>query len=145
MNPEWRSRYEKAIDITRRAGKVALSHYETNLTIECKGDLSPVTIADRNTEQALRTGILEAFPGDGFLGEEYGDAAGTTGFRWILDPIDGTRSFVRGIPIWAVLVGLEYRGELIAGVCRVPALQQTFRALRGDVDPGSLPTNPGRP
>lgn len=132
MNPDWRSRYEKAIDITRRAGKLAMRYFDTALTVEFKGDLSPVTIADRETEQALRTGILDAFPGDGFLGEEYGDTPGTTGFRWILDPIDGTRSFVRAIPLWAVLVGLEYNGELIAGVVDAPCLGHTYHALRGN-------------
>jgi len=69
---------------------------------------------------------------DGFLGEESGDTAGSSGFRWIIDPIDGTRSFVRGVPIWATLVGLEYKGETIAGVVFVPAMGLTYRALRGD-------------
>ena len=71
-------------------------------------------------------------PHDGFLGEEYGDTPGSSGFRWVLDPIDGTRNFVRGIPIWATLVGLEYKGEQIAGVAEAPALRMTWRALRGD-------------
>src|SRR3954453_15978579 len=132
MNPDWRSRYEKAIDITRRAGQVALRYFDTPLTVELKGDQSPVTIADRETEQALRSDLQGAFPGDGFLGEEYGDTPGTTGYRWILDPIDGTRSFVRGIPLWATLVGLEYKGELIAGVVECPPLSHTYHALRGD-------------
>ena len=60
------------------------------------------------------------------------DTPGPSGYRWILDPIDGTRNFVRGIPVWATLIGLEYRGEPIAGIAEVPALKQTFRALRGD-------------
>jgi histidinol-phosphatase len=131
MNPDWRSRYEKGIDITRQAGKVAMRYFDTMLTVETKGDQSPVTIADRETEQTLRKSILEAFPGDGFLGEEYGDTPGTSGYHWILDPIDGTRSFVRGIPIWAVLVGLEYQGELIAGIVDAPPLGHTYHALRG--------------
>ncbi len=67
----------------------------------------------------MRTTLLGRFPGDGFLGEESGDTPGTSGYRWIIDPIDGTRSFVRGIPLWATLVGLEHHGELIAR--RVPA------------------------
>ena len=100
--------------------------------VEWKPDHSPVTVADRETEQLLRKPLHDAFPDDGFLGEEYGDTPGTSGFRWIIDPIDGTRSFVRGIPIWATLVGLEYQGEQIAGVVDVPALGQTYRALRGD-------------
>src|SRR5260370_32236017 len=76
--------------------------------------------------------MLGAFPADGFLGEEYGEKPGSSGFRWIIDPIDGTRNFVRGIPIWGTLVGLEYQGEQIAGVAEAPALRLTYRALRGD-------------
>lgn len=131
MNPHWRERYEKAIDITRRAGQVAMRYFDTPLTVETKGDDSPVTIADRETEQTLRGSLAEAFPGDGFLGEEYGDTPGTSGYRWILDPIDGTRSFIRGIPTWAVLVGLEYQGELIAGVVDASPLGHTYHAVRG--------------
>jgi histidinol-phosphatase len=132
MNPDWRSRYEQAIEITRRAGQVAMRYYDTALVVEWKGDLSPVTIADRETEEHLRASLEKAFPGDGFLGEEYGDTPGTTGYRWILDPIDGTRSFVRAIPIWAVLVGLEYKGELISGIVHSPPLGHTYHALRGN-------------
>ncbi len=132
MNPEWRARYETAVATAHRAGQVALRYFETALTVEWKGDHSPVTVADRETEQVLRIALQQAFPGDGFLGEEYGEAPSTTGYRWVLDPIDGTRSFVRGIPLWGVLVGLEYKGELIAGVVEAPAIRQTYRALRGD-------------
>jgi histidinol-phosphatase len=131
MNAAGRERYEKAIDITRRAGQVALRYFDTTLTVERKGDDSPVTIADRETEQSLRTQVSEAFPGDGFLGEEFGDTPGTTGYRWILDPIDGTRSFVRGVPLWGVLVGLEYKGDLIAGIVDAPVFGHTYHALRG--------------
>jgi histidinol-phosphatase len=132
MNAEWRSRYEVAIEAAQRAGELALQHFDQEIAVEWKADQSPVTIADKNAEALLRTTLLGRFPRDGFLGEESGDTPGSSGFRWIIDPIDGTRSFVRGIPIWACLVGLEYKGELIAGVCRLPALQQTYRALRGD-------------
>jgi histidinol-phosphatase len=132
MNPEWRARYETAVEAARRAGQVALRYFDAGLAVEWKSDHSPVTAADREAEQVLRTTLLAAFPGDGFLGEEYGDTPGTSGFRWVLDPIDGTRSFVRGIPLWATLVGLDYRDEPIAGVVEVPALGHTYRALRGD-------------
>jgi histidinol-phosphatase len=132
MNPDWRQRYEKAIDITRRAAQLALGYFDTGIVVDYKRDSSPVTAADRETEQALRTALQEAFPGDGFLGEEYGDSPGTTGYRWILDPIDGTRSFVRDVPLWATLVGLEYKGEMIAGVVDAPALGHTYHALRGN-------------
>jgi histidinol-phosphatase len=131
MNPEWKARYETAIDVARHAAQRALRYFHESVAVEWKHDQSPVTIADRETEQELRTALQDRFPGDGFLGEEYGDTPGTTGFRWVLDPIDGTRSFVRHIPIWATLVGLEYRGEQIAGVVEVPTLGQTYHALRG--------------
>jgi histidinol-phosphatase len=131
MNPDCRARYESAIDIARQAGQLALRYFDTCLTVEWKSDQSPVTVADRETEEFLRKQLQEAFPGDGFLGEEYGDTPGTTGYRWILDPIDGTRSFVRGVPLWAVLVGLEYRGDLLAGIVDAAPLGHTYHALRG--------------
>src|SRR4051794_34669401 len=132
MNPEWRARYETAVEVARRAGQVALRYFDGSLTVEWKADQSPVTVADRETEQALRSALQAAFPQDGFLGEEYGDSPGASGFRWILDPIDGTRNYVRGIPLWAVLVGLEYRGEFVAGVVHAPTLGHTYHALRGN-------------
>jgi histidinol-phosphatase len=132
MIADWRNRYEVAVEAARLAGDLALGYYDRDIDIIWKQDASPVTIADRDAEALLRSKLLEQFPADGFLGEESGDTPGTSGFRWIIDPVDGTRSFVRGIPLWATLVGLEYRGELIAGVCRLPALKQTYRALRGD-------------
>jgi histidinol-phosphatase len=132
MNSDWRSRYEQAIDITRNAGQHALQYFDVSVKVDYKGDSSPVTVADRETEQLLRTALSEAFPSDGFLGEEYGDTPGTTGYRWILDPIDGTRSFVRGIPLWATLVGLEFKGEMVAGVVDCPPLGHTYHALRGN-------------
>jgi histidinol-phosphate phosphatase, putative, inositol monophosphatase family len=74
----------------------------------------------------------EPFPRDGFWGEEFGEHSGDSGYRWIIDPIDGTRNFLRGIPLWGTLVGLEYRGEMVAGVVAFPALGFIYRALRGD-------------
>lgn len=132
MNSEWRTRYEAAVEAAQQAGKLALRYFDTGLAVERKADASPVTIADREAEMMLRQRLHAAFPADGFLGEEFGDTPGASGFRWILDPIDGTRNFVRGIPLWGTLVGLEYRGEMIAGVVEVPALGLTYRALRGD-------------
>jgi histidinol-phosphatase len=132
MNAAWRTRYEAAVEAAQKAGTHALTYFDRPLDVEWKANQSPVTVADREAEERLRAALLGAFPGDGFLGEESGETAGTTGFRWIIDPIDGTRSFVRGIPLWATLVGLEYQGETVAGVTFLPALGQTFRALRGD-------------
>jgi histidinol-phosphatase len=132
VNAAWRNRYETAVEAARRGGRAALAYFDSGLTVEWKADQSPVTVADRETELVLRSTLLGAFPDDGFLGEEHGETPGTSGFRWIIDPIDGTRNYVRGIPVWATLVGLEYQGEQIAGVCDVPTLGHTYRALRGD-------------
>jgi histidinol-phosphatase len=132
VNAEWRNRYELAIEAAHQAGQLARRYFDSSFHIEWKADHSPVTVADREAEQLLRRLLLDAFPHDGFLGEEFGDTPGSSGFRWILDPIDGTRSFVRGIPLWATLVGLEYKDEQIAGIAEVPALGHRYRALRGD-------------
>jgi histidinol-phosphatase len=131
MNPDWRTRYDLAVEAARKAGDLARTYYESTFTVEHKADASPVTIADREAEQLIRTMIARHFPDDGLLGEEYGDRPGTTGFRWVIDPIDGTKSFVRHVPIWATLLGLEYKGEQIAGVAYIPVFGMTYRALRG--------------
>jgi histidinol-phosphatase len=120
------------MEVAQQAGRLALGYFDGDLNVEWKKDQSPVTIADREAEALLRTRLLAAFPKDGFLGEESGSAPGSSGFRWIIDPIDGTRNFVRSIPVWGTLVALEYRGEQIAGVAEAPALKLTYRALRGD-------------
>jgi histidinol-phosphatase len=132
VNSEWRSRYELAVQTAHKAAQLAQRYFDGTFAIEWKTDHSPVTVADREAEQLLRQTLLAAFPHDGFLGEEFGDTPGTSGYRWIIDPIDGTRSFVRGIPLWATLVGLEYRDEQIAGIADAPALGHAYRALRGD-------------
>lgn len=132
MNPDWRSRYDVMVQAAKAAGQKALGYFDRDVAVEWKHDQSPVTIADREAEQLLRQMLTARFPGDGFLGEEFGDTAGASGYRWIIDPIDGTRCFVRNIPHWATLVGLEYKGEMIAGVSYSPADNQFFRALRGE-------------
>lgn len=132
MNADWRARYEVSIDAAQKAGRLALEHFDRTVHIEWKQDHSPVTIADRQAETLLKETLLTRFPQDGFLGEELGDTPSSSGYRWIIDPIDGTRNFVRGIPIWATLVGLEFKGEQIGGVCYAPALREVYRALRGD-------------
>lgn len=132
MTPDWRDRYEAAMEAAHAAGRHALRYFDANVNVEWKSNQTPVTIADREAEQLLRDELLGEFPEDGFLGEEFGESHGTSGFRWIIDPIDGTRNFVRGIPLWATLVGLEHRGEVIAGVCFIPPMNQMYRALKGD-------------
>lgn len=132
MDSSWRQRYEVALEAARAAGQAALRYFENNVLVEWKADRSPVTQADREAEALLRERLMKAFPEDGFLGEEHGEHPGRSGYRWILDPIDGTKSFVRGIPLWATMIGLEYRGDLIAGVVHLPAFGGiTYHALRG--------------
>ena len=103
MNQDHQSRYQLALEAAHKAGDFALGYYDAGVQIEWKNDRSPVTLADRGAENMLRSLLLGAFPQDAFLGEEFGDVPGTSGYRWIIDPIDGTRNFVRGVPIWATL------------------------------------------
>src|SRR5262245_48791448 len=132
MNADWRARYEVAQDAARQAGQFALSHFDTGLSVEWKQDRTPVTLADRGAENLLRSILLGKFPKDGILGEESVDTPGTSGYRWIIDPIDGTRSFLSGEPMCGTLVALEYSDAAIAGVACLPAMNQTYRALCGD-------------
>lgn len=132
MNSEWRSRYDLAVEVAREAGDLAKKYYDGGFEVEWKADQSPVTVADKQAEEHIRTRIQAHFPGDGFLGEEYGDEPSSSGFRWVIDPIDGTRAFVRHIPIWGTLLGLEYKDDPIAGVTYAPALGNLWRGLRGD-------------
>jgi len=101
-----------------------------DLHVETKPDLTPVTDADRRIERALRERIARDRPGDGVLGEEEGDSGGSV--RWILDPIDGTKNFSRGIPVWATLIALEREGEIVCGVASAPALGHRWWASRGE-------------
>jgi histidinol-phosphatase len=123
-------RLEVAIAAARAAGEVALRYYRTNLTVERKEDRSPVTVADREAEQRAVAVLREAFPDFGILGEEYGEQGGG-GTRWIIDPIDGTKSFIRGIPFFATLIALEEGGEVTTGVIYSPAMDDLLYAQRG--------------
>jgi len=130
------NRYAEELAVARaaveEAGRFACRHFGRKLAVEYKSDRSPVTIADRGAEDLLRRKLAAAFPGDGVLGEELGAHDGTSGRRWIIDPIDGTQSFIRGVPLWGVLVGLEDRGECVVGVVALPALGETLWAVRGE-------------
>lgn len=119
-----------AESIAREAGELTLSHFRSPLEVEWKMDRSPVTIADRETEQFLRASIGERFPDHAILGEEFGEV-GQGPWRWVLDPIDGTQSFIRGIPLYTVLVALLWDGMPILGVIHHPASGETVAAARG--------------
>jgi histidinol phosphatase-like enzyme (inositol monophosphatase family) len=125
-------RLEFALQVARRASEFILSYWRsTELTVEHKTDLSPVTIADRGAEQLIREAVQRQFPDDAVLGEEFGETAGRSGFRWILDPVDGTKSFVAGVPLFGTLIGVEQQGDPVIGVCRLPALDEVVWARRG--------------
>src|SRR6266487_604586 len=120
-----------AVAMARDAGDVTLRYFKSVFVAERKADNSFVTIADREAERLLRSKIQETFPDDGILGEEEGEKAGTSGRRWIVDPIDGTYSFVHGVPLYAVLIGLEIDDESVLGVVNLPALNEIVFAARG--------------
>jgi histidinol-phosphatase len=127
--------FEKEIDVARRiaarSAELALKHQAAGIQAETKPDDSPVTIADRECERLIVGALEESFPDDGFLGEEGTRKDSKSGRRWIIDPIDGTRDFVRGNPLWSVLIGLEEANQVVAGVVHLPLLGYTCWASRG--------------
>ena len=120
-----------AVDIARGAGEITLRHFRGSFAVDRKADGSFVTVADREAEAYLRERIGKAFPDDAIIGEEAGERAGSSGRCWILDPIDGTYSFVHGVPLYGVLIGLEIAGEPSVGVVNLPALGELVHAGRG--------------
>ncbi len=125
-------RLEAALVATKLAAAETLRWFcNPALEVEQKADRSPVTLADRAAEGILRESLLGAFPDDAFLGEETGSTPGTSGYEWIVDPIDGTKSFIRGVPLYATLVGCRRDGRCILGVIAIPALDEWAYASLG--------------
>ncbi len=123
-----------ALDICQRAGKVANDYFQEGVSAEMKDDGSPVTKADKEVERIIRGAINSTFPEDGILGEEEGETfakGSSSGRRWILDPIDGTHGFARGIPVFSTLLALEQDGEVVLGVVNAPGMNETFWAEKG--------------
>ena len=114
----------------RAGGAIALQHFRRGVDVTLKADRSPVTIADGESERAILTLLASACPGHGVCAEESGEG-GTQARRFIVDPIDGTRNFARGIPYWAVLIALEEDGVLTAGVIHQPVSGEVYTARRG--------------
>lgn len=116
--------FEREVELAKlmaqEAGALALDYQRRGVTAEAKADESPVTAADRACEKLIVDLITREFPDDGVLGEEGANRAAKNGRKWIVDPIDGTRDFVRGIPLWAVLIGLEENGRIVAGAAHSP-------------------------
>jgi len=122
---------QAAVAAARAAGEIAMRHFRTDLAVETKPDHSPVTEADRACERRIVEILLSEFPDYGLCGEEQGEQPGKTARRWIIDPIDGTKSFVRGIPFFATLIGLEQDGEIVLGVVHAPAMGELLFATKG--------------
>lgn len=120
-----------ALEATWNAGRSTLGLFQTRLAVERKADESPVTEADRGAERLLRGLIERAYPNDGIIGEEYGRSEGRSGRTWIIDPIDGTKSFIHGVPIYGCLLALAEGDHSLAGVAHFPALNETVSAARG--------------
>jgi len=121
-----------AFQLADQADAITVERFRADdLVVETKPDLSPVTEADRTVEQVLRKRIGEERPGHGVVGEEFG-ADDPASARWILDPIDGTKNYLRGLPVWATLIALERQGRVEVGVVSAPALQRRWWAARGE-------------
>ncbi|MEO8621877.1 MAG: histidinol-phosphatase [bacterium] len=125
------ARIAPAAELARLTGDIALRHYRSHLEIETKADGSPVTIADRAAETAAREWIHRYFPDDGLLGEEFGEEQPEARRRWVVDPIDGTKSFVRGTPLWGSLVALCEGETVLAGAAYFPAIGELIAAAPG--------------
>jgi histidinol phosphatase-like enzyme (inositol monophosphatase family) len=132
MNNSYRDLLAFASELAWRAGRLTLAHFQTGVVAETKPDDSPVTQADREAEALLRDLIARRFPHDGILGEEAGETRAGADRRWIIDPIDGTRSFVRGVPLYGVMLALEEAGDPVLGVLHFPALAETVAAASGE-------------
>jgi len=125
-------RLDFALRVAREASAFILRYYQLpELNVERKADESPVTLADRGAEELIRARLAVEFPHDAILGEEFGETPGMSSFRWILDPVDGTKSFVHGVPLFGTLIGVECDRQCVVGVCRFPALNEVVYAASG--------------
>ncbi|WP_423963384.1 inositol monophosphatase family protein [Bradyrhizobium sp.] len=132
-------------DLADAARRIALMHFRSNIDVERKQDLSPVTIADRAIEQELRRRISARFPGHGILGEETGATAGER-YTWYLDPIDGTKSFISGMPLFGTLIALadERETRIVAGMIDMPALAERWYGTSGGTMFNDMPAKVSR-
>jgi histidinol-phosphatase len=114
------------------ADEISMKHFRrTDISVRTKDDGTPVTEADEGIERALREHIAATFPDHGILGEEEGESASSSTSRWIIDPIDGTKNYSWGIPIWATLIAFEKDGDVVCGVASAPGLGERYAARRG--------------
>lgn len=121
-----------AVETAHEAGRLTLGYFQAGVRPEFKADDSPVTVADRKAEELIRRRIAKRYPTHTIVGEEYGTSTGPENeFRWIIDPIDGTKAFIRGVPLYAVLIGLEIEGRCEVGAIYFPALNDMIYAASG--------------
>jgi histidinol-phosphatase len=131
-DPQTQARLELAVSAARAAGAATLQWFrQSALDVERKGDGSPVTAADRAAESLLREQISAKFPDDAILGEEFGEKPGTSAYRWVLDPIDGTKSFISGVPLYTTLVAVLKDNQPLVGVIYSPATREIVYAAAG--------------
>jgi histidinol-phosphatase len=122
-----------ALELADAADAISLARFRaTDLIVEAKPDTTPVTEADKAVEAALRDVLAGERPGHAVLGEEDGLTGGDGEWRWIIDPIDGTANYLRGVPVWATLIALEHAGDIVVGVVSAPAMKNRWWASRGD-------------
>jgi histidinol phosphatase-like enzyme (inositol monophosphatase family) len=126
-----RSRLEVALEACWRAGKITLEYFQTGVQVELKNDQTPVTIADRRAEEEIRRWIVRSFPDDAIVGEEGGATASPNrAATWYIDPIDGTKAFICGVPFYGALLACEMHGKVVLGVAHFPALNETVWAAQ---------------
>ncbi|MCH7694806.1 MAG: histidinol-phosphatase [Proteobacteria bacterium] len=122
-----------ATEIVEAAGRIALQYFRSPIEVDSKtgkANFDPVTAADREIEAFIRTKIIEVYPGHSIIGEEQEDSQGSEDFKWIIDPIDGTRAFISGSPMWGILLGLMEGDKPVLGLMHQPYLQETFVGSR---------------
>lgn len=125
-------RIRLALQLAEVAGQISRRYFTApDLAVDAKTDGSPITRADREIEGAMRDAVAEAFPADSFTGEEYPDTQGSSDYRWIVDPIDGTKSFIRGVPLYANLIALQEGDEIVFGLINLPSADTIVHAERG--------------
>ncbi len=131
METSIKSGMEFSVDVAWQAGKIIMRYFGTGVSPDWKTDNSPVTIADREAEEIIRKLIVKSFPEDGIVGEEFGNKTSNSGFTWLIDPIDGTKSFVQGVPLFGVLIAREGPNGVDIGCVYLPALDEMVWAGRG--------------
>lgn len=132
MNFDLESIHEAAIEIAKKGGDHTLNYFNKSYDVERKSDNSPVTIADREAESIMREAIAERFPDHGIIGEEHGRSNEASSVQWILDPIDGTKSFIHGVPLYTTLIGVVVDKQPVVGIIYAPALDELCEAARGN-------------